>query len=592
MSELQIVVCEQEKCRGQGKDQQFYCAKCDMELCSICRYEHMKEYSLAGLECDMEVCYGGRNEVIGEGLGVIKVDEQLVEDGGFDEEKFMEEGHGGDLSFMKEEDMKAINLLEDMSIEQLQEFGWRYMPEDIKEIVLKAKKRSLGIKEKINYLTEVENDKCKFCGSELVQIAKNVFDCSLANKDAKEGRSVFDNCRNFNNVNNIDLVGNLKKLDDMVDKIVMDTRSIDMEHARIVAVANSKDRLVGAYNDQFTQLVIETKTIFEEEIDKKLGKPIPPVRICSEMFDDFKKNLPEHYKIFKVVDVGYGLFNIGCDCDAHRELVYTIPRRLLDLAYKGANNKQPLLIEAWKRSGQIKFYDVHLQRIESVVEKQMLEFFDRTRMWDNRSKPFKIDEIFQLFVAPWDGNGKRFVVNRAKKLGKDGKIDLLEHSWEFADDRYDEDHKSQSRYVGHARKLNHYRGRDDFAIHLRQDVLKEIVHLNYERKNPWSVPPQFHRAGIPKSDEERAEDLRKWSEYWDMIKSQFKDQPDLLDNGIWYDNYDGQLHFYATINNKQWKNPPYRERGSNKGLWKQGTWTYQAFPDIHSDYGVGRTIWG
>jgi hypothetical protein len=592
MSELQIVVCEQEKCRGQGKDQQFYCAKCDMELCSICRYEHMEGYSLAGLKCDMEVCYGGRNEVIGDGLGVIKVDEQLIEDGGFDEEKFMEEGHGGDLSFMKEEDMEAINLLEDMSIEQLQEFGWRYMPEDIKEIVLRAKKRSLGIKEKINYLTEVENDKCKFCGSELVQIAKNVFDCSLANKDAKEGRSVFDNCRNFNNVNNIDLVGNLKKLDDMVDKIVMDTRNIEMEHARIVAVANSKDRLVGAYNDQFTQLVIETKTIFEEEINKKLGKPIPPVRICSEMLDDFKKNLPEHYKIFKVVDVGYGLFSIGCDCDAHRELVYTIPSHLLDLAYKGANNKQPLLIEAWKRAGQIKYYDVHLQRIESVVEKQILEFFDRTRMWDNRSKPFKIDEIFQLFVAPWDGNGKRFVVNRAKKLGKDGKIDLLEHSWEFADDRYDEDHKSQSRYVGHARKLNHYRGRDDFAIHLRQDVLKEIVHLNYERKNPWSVPPQFHRAGIPKSDEERAEDLRKWSEYWDMIKSQFKDQPDLLDNGIWYDNYDGQLHFYATINNKQWKNPPYRERGSNKGLWKQGTWTYQAFPDIHSDYGVGRTIWG
>ena len=592
MSELQIVVCEQEKCRGQGKDQQFYCAKCDMELCSICRYEHMEGYSLAGLKCDMEVCYGGRNEVIGDGLGVIKVDEQLIEDGGFDEEKFMEEGHGGDLSFMKEEDMKAINLLEDMSIEQLQEFGWRYMPEDIKEIVLKAKKRSLGIKEKINYLTEVENDKCKFCGSELVQIAKNVFDCSLANKDAKEGRSVFDNCRNFNNVNNIDLVGNLKKLDDMVDKIVMDTRNIEMEHARIVAVANSKDRLVGAYNDQFTQLVIETKTIFEEEINKKLGKPIPPVRICSEMLDDFKKNLPEHYKIFKVVDVGYGLFSIGCDCDAHRELVYTIPSHLLDLAYKGANNKQPLLIEAWKRAGQIKYYDVHLQRIESVVEKQILEFFDRTRMWDNRSKPFKIDEIFQLFVAPWDGNGKRFVVNRPKKLGKDGKIDLLEHSWEFADDRYDEDHKSQSRYVGHARKLNHYRGRDDFAIHLRQDVLKEIVHLNYERKNPWSVPPQFHHAGIPKSDEERAEDLRKWSEYWDMIKSQFKDQPDLLDNGIWYDNYDGQLHFYATINNKQWKNPPYRERGSNKGLWKQGTWTYQAFPDIHSDYGVGRTIWG
>ena len=592
MSELQVVVCEQEKCRGQGKDQQFYCAKCDMELCSICRYEHMEGYSLAGLKCDMEVCYGGRNEVIGDGLGVIKVDEQLVEDDVFNEEKFMEEGHGGDLSFMEEQDMKAINLLEDMSIEQLQEFGWRYMPEDIKEIVLKAKKRSLGIKVKINYLTEVENDKCKFCGSELIKIAENVFDCSLANKDAKEGRSVFDNCRNFNNVNRIDLVGNLKKLDDMVDKIIIDSRNEEMEHARIVAVANSKDRLVGSYNDQFTQLVIETKTIFEEEINKKLGKPIAPVRICSEMIEDFKKDLPEHYKIFKIVDVGYGLFNQGCDCEKHRNLFYTIPEHIRDLRYSGAWNKKPLLREVWKLAGEIKYYEVHLQRIESVVEEQMLKFFDRTRMWDNRSKPFKVDEIYELFVAPWDGNGKRFVVNRAKKLGKDGKIDLLEHSFEFSEDRYDPDNKRQYRYVGNARKLNHYRGRDDFAIHLRKDILEELIHLNYERKNPWSVPPQFHHAGIPKSDEERAEDLRKWREHWDMIKLQFKDQPDLLDNGIWYDNYDGQLHFYATINNKQWKNPPYRERGSNKGRWKQGTWTYQSFPDIHSDYGVGRTIWG
>lgn len=34
------VKCEQEKCSGQGQDEQFYCAKCNMELCSICRFEH------------------------------------------------------------------------------------------------------------------------------------------------------------------------------------------------------------------------------------------------------------------------------------------------------------------------------------------------------------------------------------------------------------------------------------------------------------------------------------------------------------------------------------------------------------------------
>lgn len=591
MSELQIVVCEQEKCRGQGKDQQFYCAKCDMELCSICRYEHMEGYSLGGLKCDMEVCYGGRNEVIGDGLGVIKVDEKLVEDS-FSEEEFMKNGFDN-LDFLVDEDVLEIQKLygDDMSHKELVEFSWNYMPEDIKRIILKAKKRSLGIKEKVNYLTEVENDKCKFCGSELIQVAKNVFDCSLANKDSKEGRSVFDNCRNFNNVSKIDLVGNLKILDDMVDKKVYNTRNNDMKLVRIVAVANSKDRLVGAYNDQFTEIVIETKVVSEEDIDKKLGKPINPVLICKEMLDEFKANLPEHYKIYKIVDVGYGLFNNGCDCDYHRKLIdEKIPYEVIE---KFTNRKQ-IEEKMWKVASEIKFYELHIQRIESAIEEQMLKFFERTRMWDDRSKPYKVAEVYRNFVADWDKNGKRFVVNRAKKLAKDGKIDVCVEGFAFADYRHDSDNKSQDLYVGNATKLNHYRGRNDFAIFLRKDIFEDISHLNFERRNQWVIPPQFGRGGVPKSAEERKEDERKWQECWDMIKLQFKDQPDLLDMGMWYGKYDGQLSFYASHKNKNWKNPPYKEplRRGEKRLWEEGTWIAQKFPDIHNDYLCSRMIYG
>lgn len=34
------VNCEQDKCRGQGKDEQFYCSFHGQELCSICRFAH------------------------------------------------------------------------------------------------------------------------------------------------------------------------------------------------------------------------------------------------------------------------------------------------------------------------------------------------------------------------------------------------------------------------------------------------------------------------------------------------------------------------------------------------------------------------
>jgi len=42
------VNCEQEHCRGQGKDAQFYCANHSMEICSICRFAH-QECEQAGL---------------------------------------------------------------------------------------------------------------------------------------------------------------------------------------------------------------------------------------------------------------------------------------------------------------------------------------------------------------------------------------------------------------------------------------------------------------------------------------------------------------------------------------------------------------
>ena len=64
--------------------------------------------------------------------------------------------------------------------------------------------------------------------------------------------------------------------------------------------------------------------------------------------------------------------------------------------------------------------------------------------------------------------------------------------------------------------------------------------------------------------------------------------------GMWYGKYDGQLSFYASHKNKNWKNPPYQEplRRGEKRLWEEGTWIAQKFPDIHNDYLCSRMIYG
>lgn len=62
------ISCEQPKCQRSERDLnneeeiQYFCTKCDMELCSICLFEHRSGYSLSKLKCDNMICYGTREE--------------------------------------------------------------------------------------------------------------------------------------------------------------------------------------------------------------------------------------------------------------------------------------------------------------------------------------------------------------------------------------------------------------------------------------------------------------------------------------------------------------------------------------------------
>ena len=533
MSELIQVVCEQKNCAGIGQDEQFYCVKCDMEICSVCRFEHMKGYSLSGLECDNELCRGNKADVMGVELDKV-VDERKEK---FDEDDFAKNGFGSDLGFLNASEMKEIQDLygKDMDIDGLQGFSWNYMPDDLKEIIVKAKKRSLGLVEPKKFMTKADGNVCYYCGSDLIEIAKNIFDCSLANKDAKNGKSVFSNCRTFKNVSKIDIDKDREVLNGMINKRVYPCRNSEEGYIRQMLMEN-KDRLITAPNYQFTEVTIETKVTFEKEIDKKLGKPIPPVLICSNLLDEFIEKLPPNYKVFKIEDIGFGLFKGGCDCEKD-----FFGGRLIE--HGGDYTKEQI----WEKQCKVHWFEMHLQRIDSVVEEKMLKFFTQTRFAELRIKPYKVDEIYRLFVGDFDRNGKRFVINRAKRLAKDDKIEVNVHGFGFAEDRYDERNKTQYRYVGNATTLNNYRARNDNAV--KVENFDDMRHAYNESKNKWSIPPSPTFAGIPKSAEELEKDIKHYKSFWTKLQKKYPEYGD----SIYVNWYDGELLFYSKNPNMKGK---------------------------------------
>jgi len=434
-------------------------------------------------------------------------------------DEFINIGHEGDLNFLNKDELKQIQDLygDDLSVDSLQGFSWNYMPDDMKAIIIKSKKKSIG---HVDYMTKVKGDVCFHCGSKLIEIAEGVFDCSLAYKDSKEGRSVFTNCRSIKNTTKIDIDKNRELLADMTDKRVYPCRDYDLKHIRGMLLANN-DRLITAPNFQFTEVTIETKVTFEEEIDKKLGKPIPPVMICSNLVDEFIEKLPANYKVFKVEDMGFGLFKNGCDCEKDHfggELTQ----------YGGTYTQEQL----WEKQNEVHWFEVHMQRIDSVVEEKMLKFFNQARFGELRIRPYLVAEIYGYFVANFDSNGKRFVINRAKKLAKEGKIEVVVDEFIFSDHRYDREHKNQDTFVGGAKTINSYRARNDNAVRLEKEFFKDLKDTVNKIRNDWG--------------EEKEVAIKHKKDLWAKIKKQHKGYVNEdSGEGIYVSMYDGELLFYS-----------------------------------------------
>ena len=259
----------------------------------------------------------------------------------FDQDKFMVEGHNGDLSFMTQEDYDKIHEIYNEDGVPLAELGWYYLPEDIKKIIFDAKVRSLGETVRpIQYDTKVEDGKCAYCKSELIELEvtgmgydchnsnfrKCVFennvckncgyalarrmDCSLAHSDILKGYSRKENCQSVKNMMGVDVNIHRDELEKSENKITYKT-SIGTMHSNYLQQLTNDDLnkikrhvnyILKANNDkgykvaipvgmEYTSYTVETRNMYEAKINKKDGKVLEDskVRVCLASLKNYLK---------------------------------------------------------------------------------------------------------------------------------------------------------------------------------------------------------------------------------------------------------------------------------------------------------------
>lgn len=384
----------------------------------------------------------------------------------FDQDKFMEEGHGGDLSFMTQEDYDKIHEIYNEDGVPLAELGWYYLPEDIKKIIFDAKVRSLGETVRpIQYDTKVEDGKCAYCKSELIELEvtgmgydchnsnfrKCVFennvckncgyalarrmDCSLAHSDILKGYSRKENCQSVKNMMGFDVNIHRDELEKSENKITYQTwlsrlahpptYDEDAQYKRDVnyilkANADQGRKVSVPVGMQYTSYTVETKTIYEANITKKDGKVLEDskVVVCMDSLKDYLKTIPKGFKVAKIVDIGYGKDSTsqGCDCGRHvRPDGSYLPNSRND-CMSGENWLHNDYVEDvfdvqcdkdWESCkeelAKIQYAQITFQRIDAEIDERILGVLHQRRMMEGKVAHVRAYQVEEYLVR--DGSG-------------------------------------------------------------------------------------------------------------------------------------------------------------------------------------------
>ena len=434
----------------------------------------------------------------------------------FNKDEFLEKGHEGDLSFMTQSDYDMIAEIYGDDLEFLKEASWNQLPHEIKDIIVMAKTRSAD--QPIKLLTKVEDDKCAYCKSDLVEIPitmpnemcsnpnwrkcvfeneicvrcgsklPKMFDCVIAHEDQINGKSRMTRCQSMKNMLGLDIDKDKEFLANSEDKVVHDsyiakfnytTDEIKAKKNDINIILSENVKIGRKVTTDYYTYSIETKTIYNAEINKKDGKLLnEPIRVCQLSLEEYLTKIPKGFKVSKIVDIGCGdhINRAMCDCRRHTrpdgsflpassDEVRSYENRehvkCADDVYEVVETRD--WAECKKLHAKVRYVNVYFQRIDSEMDERIIGVLNQRRLVECNLEYVRSVKVLDSlrFGVGLIGykESKPFVTARLKKLAKDGVIEM-----DSIDRHVSQSNSKGTKTVWATNKLNTYRAKNPYAI--------------------------------------------------------------------------------------------------------------------------------
>lgn len=417
---------------------------------------------------------------------------------------------------------KIESMYADTTVEILKNSSFDHLPRDIivQLDIAQAKIDNRGKPKTIplgKFTMSDDGKTCNECSSDLVVKNSTVSDSAgvrtIQKLNCPKGCNRLTNSMNekrnqFNKV--IEDSKNLTK--DCKSIYKLNTRGYDIQKAHdILRINMEHGHKVSVVNDQFTELNFGLIPVFEskEKFNKKTGKVIEYVK-CEHELDDYLKTIEESkiYKVLKVEKIG-NLCNIRqwdygmkpCECDEIRtKIKRKIDQGVRDGLFDYNDYKQHYKIEK-EFNTDVVYFKITVQRVDAEIPKVILKVLSHKRFKRRNLEYFKSAEVTRLVIAQLDylqvpDTLRAKVTSQLKKLSNDGDLEIKYVDWDFNPFRHQSsielkpDMENQvSRFYGNAdyigteaKKLNHYRISDNYAVYLTKPVLSQLKSINKELK--------------------------------------------------------------------------------------------------------------
>ena len=419
---------------------------------------------------------------------------------------------------------KIESMYADTTIEILKNSSFDHLPRDIVEQLNIAQSKIDQLDNPItiplgHFTLSIDGKTCSECSSELVVKNSTVSDsagvrqikklqcpksCNKLDKSMKSEKDAYNKVivdsknltKGCTSIYTLNTRG-------FSDKKAYDILKINMEHGHKVSVINAQFAVI----DFGLIPVFETK----EKFNKKTGKVIEYIK-CEHDLDEYLNTIEESkiYKVLKVERIGnlcsIRQFDDGmqksCECG---EIAWNIKHKIEQCERDGTikcNDYSGHYKIEQEFNTEVVYFKITVQRVDVEIPKVILKVLSDKRFKIRNLNYFKSYQVTEMVVSELNylsvpDNLKAKVTSQLKKLSNDCDLEIKYEDWEFSPERHQSsfEHKpnmdnqvstfyGNHNYIGtEAKKLNHYRISDHYAIYLTKQVQSTLKSIKDDLKD-------------------------------------------------------------------------------------------------------------